>query len=41
MTRHPPTPRQDITFTPYRHRASGRDEWPAGRVPYVHATTYQ
>jgi len=30
-----------IQFTPYRHRVDGVDTWPVGRVPFVHATTYQ
>jgi hypothetical protein len=34
---------EKINFTPYRHRvgAAAADTWPAGRVPYAHATTYQ
>jgi V8-like Glu-specific endopeptidase len=30
-----------LTFTPYRHRAGGKDTKPFGRVAYSHATTYQ
>lgn len=30
-----------MTFTPYRHRVGGIDTWPMGRIPYLHATTYQ